>query len=356
LTESHWTAEAFFVISLVTGVLSVFFSCAISPAFYGLHSADDIKDFLTKPTTSANKRRLNKFLSTAEDLKNPSEQSLQDLKLLIFQDRWKVASCFSAIMLVAPMNLLKVSLNAFLIGLGIYFGKVYTANLIPAFGSGSLGLLIIFIVITLLGIAVFYIPEGLKSVEASPMERFRELLHAARLRMAHGGEPTTEGRASQDGKPTPQSESNSVRQSTHVRTGSKISFEVKEYQASDASPKPASGKLPQASEPSPPDEAGLLSKAGAPPFPRTSSLCPGLSDILEASKTPKSNSVQSALADLIRVQEDSVQASRRLLEAYEKFARVVEGMNVFHQDVSGQVDSAGRFPPQVDSAIETGMT
>ncbi len=56
LEDSHLMVEAFFVASLVTGCLSVFFSCAISPAFHGLHTAEDIKDFLTKPMSLANTR------------------------------------------------------------------------------------------------------------------------------------------------------------------------------------------------------------------------------------------------------------------------------------------------------------
>jgi hypothetical protein len=49
----------------------------------------------------------------------------------------------------------------------------------------------------------------------------------------------------------------------------------------------------------------------------TSSLWPSVSDVLNPSKASENNGVQSALADLIRAQEESVRASRRLLEAYE---------------------------------------
>jgi hypothetical protein len=52
LEDSHWTAHAFLIASLTTGAPSVFFSCAINSAFYGLHTATNIKRFLIKPMPS----------------------------------------------------------------------------------------------------------------------------------------------------------------------------------------------------------------------------------------------------------------------------------------------------------------
>ncbi|KAF2813285.1 uncharacterized protein BDZ99DRAFT_253159 [Mytilinidion resinicola] len=299
LTDSHWTAQACFIISLVTGALSVYFSCAINPAFHGLHSADDIKDFLTKPTRSANQKRLRAQLraleSLMEKLKGKLESPPRQLKQtlyeefqgfgqILFEEKWKVASCYSAMMLVAPMNLLNISLNAFLLGLGIYLGKVYTAHLIPSFGSGSLGLLIIFIISSLFAIALFYVPEGLKSVESEPIQRFAAVLDE--INQIQPEESTEERRSLEaaDERPVPQSasaeepqssadepqevrsESNTVRQSTHVRNGSKVTFEVKSTDGQVTHPPldPPSRKLREISRIPATDDAGPSTRATDP--------------------------------------------------------------------------------------------
>jgi hypothetical protein len=188
LEDSHWTAEAFFVISLVTGALSVYFSCANSPSLHGLHSADDIRFFLTKPSRLADRQTLNDmFLRTTEwqSLSVLGErQRLIDLLAKArepsmpgdspAEQRWKVASAHSAVMLVAPMYLLNASLSTFLVGLGIYLGKLFTAKLIPSFGAGSLGILLIYIGTTLIGLAIFYVAQSLKYIENLPRKRYHD--------------------------------------------------------------------------------------------------------------------------------------------------------------------------------------
>ncbi|KAF2736185.1 hypothetical protein EJ04DRAFT_551426 [Polyplosphaeria fusca] len=141
LQDTHWTAEAFFIVSLVTGALSVYFSTALSPAFNGLHSAEDIKDFLTKPAKWRSLTLLNLHLTHAEHAQALTADASRKLPQLIAEERWKVPSVYAAIMLVVPMTLLNVALNAFLVGLGIYLGKLYTAQLVPSYGSGSLAAL-----------------------------------------------------------------------------------------------------------------------------------------------------------------------------------------------------------------------
>lgn len=177
LDDSHWTAEAFFVISLVTGALSVFFSCANSPSNHGLHSADDIRDFLTKSRRSADRQELNDLLKKAERLVIPSEDHLDSLR----EYRWKTTSAYSAVILVVPMYLLNVALSTFLAGLGIYLGKLYTGNLIPSFGSGALGILVIYIGSTLIGLSIFYIARTSKYLEDLPRERYQSLLDKVRI-------------------------------------------------------------------------------------------------------------------------------------------------------------------------------
>lgn len=181
LEDSHWAAEGFFVVSLVTGCLSVFFACAISPAFHGLHSAEDIKDFLTKPTQSANEAEdfdslVSEYIRRMGVPGQYSEIENNNFRESIQTRRWQVASAYAAIMLVVPMTLLRIALNAFLIGLGIYIGKLYTAKLIPSFGSGSIGILALYLVSALFGIGMYYIARSLKYLEGRPFRRLRIVL------------------------------------------------------------------------------------------------------------------------------------------------------------------------------------
>ncbi|KAF2640477.1 hypothetical protein P280DRAFT_543199 [Massarina eburnea CBS 473.64] len=184
LESSHWTGTAFFITSLVTGALSVFFSCAVSPAFHGLHSAEDIKDFLTKPTPS------NKDVEEADGDNpslsfrqiasiSPSMSAARSVQLrhhfaATELQKWKAASPHAAVMLVVPMTLLKVALNTFLIGLGIYLGKLCTAKIIPSYGTGSVGILVFYIVSTLSGIAMYYVAQNYKYLERARLERWHK--------------------------------------------------------------------------------------------------------------------------------------------------------------------------------------
>ena len=88
------------------------------------------------------------------------------------QHKLKVASAHSAIMLVAPMYLLNASLSLFLVGLGIYLGRVFTMKSIPSYGSSSLNMLIIYIVTTIAGLSPNYVARSLKYLENLSRKRY----------------------------------------------------------------------------------------------------------------------------------------------------------------------------------------
>jgi hypothetical protein len=108
---------------------------------------------------------------------------MMDARELVEYGRWKTASPYAATMLVAPMILLQISLNAFLIGLEIYLGKVYTSRLIPSYGSGSMGILVSFIVSSLFGLAMFYVAQGLKSTDVLWLKHWRKVSHDHQARI-----------------------------------------------------------------------------------------------------------------------------------------------------------------------------
>ncbi|OAG07874.1 uncharacterized protein CC84DRAFT_1256840 [Paraphaeosphaeria sporulosa] len=300
LQDTHWTAEAFFITSLVTGALSVYFSTALSPAFNGLHSADDIKDFLTKPAKWRNLTRLNNHLRHAEQTQSLTSGLSRKLPQLIAEERWKVPSAYAAIMLVVPMTLLNVALNTFLIGLGIYLGKLYTAELVPSYGSGSLGILIVYIATALFGIGIFYTPQISKAIEDIPFERYRSIVHANKLKMSESGQGTPDVNGTEEAPIAPQ---NSL-QSVHARKkGNKVGYEIIELSESEmvASPDPLE-------DTDAPDEGYIKP-------PPSSSETELLSHVAESVSSDNAPNVQDALRALIEAQEISLRASRILLEA-----------------------------------------
>jgi hypothetical protein len=154
-------------------------------------------------------------------------------------------------MLVAPMNLLNISLDALLAGLGIHLGKVYTAHLIPAYSSGPLSLFIILILTSLFRIAIYYVPKGLKSVESQPIQRFANLL--AQNVEIEG--PTA----------NPRRRTKPIHQSSHVRSRTGVSYRVNSADASSPA-NAASETLPEAPTISSSDEAGLSTQLNASGF------------------------------------------------------------------------------------------
>ncbi|KAF2465770.1 uncharacterized protein BDR25DRAFT_345946 [Lindgomyces ingoldianus] len=175
LEDSHWTVEAFYVVSLVTGALSVYFACVLSPALHGLHNANDIRDFLTVPAPRWTSQRINTLLTKVETSANHASDDVSDLRTEFSQHRWKIASAYSAMILIHPMDLLKIALSTFLIGLGIYLGRVWAIGLVPSFGLGSLFIFITFLITVVCGMGFYYIALELKKLESEPLDRITRL-------------------------------------------------------------------------------------------------------------------------------------------------------------------------------------
>ncbi|RMY51929.1 hypothetical protein D0863_14430 [Hortaea werneckii] len=153
IANTHWTVQAAFIISLVSGLLSVFYCCIIQQDFGTLVSPDDVKDWLCTPGEwhgmevelqehFASLRPGNETTGTKEQL-----QALRDRVLARLQsDRWKTPSINSAVILVAPVRLLNLAVTAFLTGLGVYLGLVFSQSIAIAAGyRGNLANMIIYI-------------------------------------------------------------------------------------------------------------------------------------------------------------------------------------------------------------------
>ncbi|GAB7349073.1 hypothetical protein MBLNU459_g8032t1 [Dothideomycetes sp. NU459] len=176
VAATHWTTHAAFIMSLVAGALCVYYSCMVQQKLGGLARPEDIKDWLCRPGkwTGLDKELDEQLASLRNDVEaHPDLDRLQrDLVAHLSDDRWKMASINAAIMLSVPGFLLNVSVATFLVGLGIYLGFVFTNNFLPDAGTNAaLAVLLVYIIASSLGLLLFFIPYGLKVVESVPTKR-----------------------------------------------------------------------------------------------------------------------------------------------------------------------------------------
>jgi len=241
-------------------------------------------------------------------------EDIVGLRGQVHKEIWKVASAQAAIMLVVPMTLLNLALNSFLIGLGIYLGKLYTANLVPSYGKGSLGILIFFLGSAVLGIGAFYIPQSLKQQESVLLRGWLQMLdyknQVPPIQPTEGGR----GNGQANGRDETQKHLNGFLQSTHKRRNGKIGYTVgndvikrdkEEIELDCLSNKYLVGRedpIPSAKRQDHECPARYEAQAGNAGQPFT---------------TPHSQSIRSALIDFIKAQGDSLHASNRILEAFD---------------------------------------
>jgi hypothetical protein len=100
-----------------------------------------------------------------------SDFQAKDIKLV------RSVSLWSVFMLVMPSLLINISLNSFLMGLGIYFWFVWTRGLDPNAGLHDLrNVLVCFIVVTIFYILLYVIPIQCKQLEIRAAKMFRYAL------------------------------------------------------------------------------------------------------------------------------------------------------------------------------------
>jgi hypothetical protein len=137
------------------GVLSVYASFIILTELNNLIGANEIRQWLSIPGPL--------LRHNAED-QAEALTSVNDAEL---QSPRRTASLAAAMILASPAGILNLALLSFIISLGIYLGCSYSADLKPGLGSsGSLGILIFYIVSTLFGLYQYSFPAALKSVES----------------------------------------------------------------------------------------------------------------------------------------------------------------------------------------------
>ncbi|KAL4877746.1 hypothetical protein BJY04DRAFT_197164 [Aspergillus karnatakaensis] len=185
LNQVHWSAQAAFVMSLTAGGLSVFYACLVQRRMSSFFTAEDVKDFFSRPSSSKSLRRLEHQLELSiSELREPNvgdgankAQRMGELKSMLERfrshNRWRIASFHSILMVKAPTVLLKYALGSFIIGLGIYFGCLAFNELDSQRPRESYRRIFgVYIATSVLGLLVYYAPSILKDLEQSRTRRY----------------------------------------------------------------------------------------------------------------------------------------------------------------------------------------
>jgi len=179
---THWTANAAFVISLVTASLSVFYACLLRQHISGLFTSEDVKSWLSKPAAKYEMEELEQIASTLRKTITPfpelglvvPQSSVETYRRTIEnfaqEFKWKTASFNAAFMIKVPSLLLNWSVGAFILGLGVYLGCVWRPDGISE-RNGSLGILITYLITTVGGLLLYYVPKAGKILESSTLRR-----------------------------------------------------------------------------------------------------------------------------------------------------------------------------------------
>ncbi|KAF2839882.1 hypothetical protein M501DRAFT_902877, partial [Patellaria atrata CBS 101060] len=157
LYETHWTAVALFIASLVHGCLAVYVSVIAHSRLSARSKDDEIKDWLRKPQHGINAEELTYRTLEVEDLTarvlngrvpvTDASHEQKSLHRLVENLQSNVGSSHTAFLLSAPRKLLNRSLLCFILGMAIYLGLIMTRRLNSELGyHGSIAVFVVFII------------------------------------------------------------------------------------------------------------------------------------------------------------------------------------------------------------------
>ncbi|KAF2185628.1 hypothetical protein K469DRAFT_665261 [Zopfia rhizophila CBS 207.26] len=153
----HWTATAFAYTSLVSGILSTFFSFYVQKILSDLHGPKDVREWLTSPRNKLADRFIDAILPQYRPPRTAGNAANR---------RDRIPSLTAAATLTAPSRLLSFSIISLFVALGIYLGSVHTAKLGTLKGSNAnLAVLLFFIIFSAWAIFEIYLPVNSKHVD-----------------------------------------------------------------------------------------------------------------------------------------------------------------------------------------------
>ncbi|KAL0260224.1 hypothetical protein SLS55_003908 [Diplodia seriata] len=179
LDEVRWIAKASIIISLLTAVLSVFFSCRVQQKMTNLLGGKEVKEFLSKQIKKEEIHEIEKVARKYEELLAYEEANFEEeernakipelkevLDELDDRARYYKVSLVAAMMIKVPVLLLNASISTLLIGFGIYLKdmSVYDPDRRLS-GSPSWHMFVIYVVIVICGSSIYIIPWAIKRYE-----------------------------------------------------------------------------------------------------------------------------------------------------------------------------------------------
>lgn len=195
LSQTHWIARAFFLISLLSGCLSVVYACIIQRVLSRFRNPADVRKWMRRPPTSQIIRLYSSPLYLITDyleliwprervslneFANKMARSLQDFLVgrpmlrpnpLPAEDQL-LASIPAAALLAAPSVMLTISVASLLTGLTVYLAYTWTRDLdIKASPNDSRNVFICFIVGLVLCFLFYALPTLYKYLESFELER-----------------------------------------------------------------------------------------------------------------------------------------------------------------------------------------
>ena len=191
LSQTHWFVHVSFVISILAGLLAVYFAVVSQKLVAGLTSARQLRAWLTIPMRRNFQiwvDNLEKHLHNMEALRDQHFSRIQEDRPAqlgqLEADQFKAsfipreASGSAVVLLGAPSILLGFSLSMFLLGLGLYLLFVWLRNLDPLASQTSSRAVFLFYVTITFGLLLFFaIPLGLKNNESRKQELSDRILH-----------------------------------------------------------------------------------------------------------------------------------------------------------------------------------
>ncbi|KAI0388010.1 hypothetical protein F5Y04DRAFT_241486 [Hypomontagnella monticulosa] len=172
MDQVHWTATGFLVISLIFGAMSVYNCFTVQQELNSLPESVALLNWLSRTQGPPQAQStLHDATSSQEPIQTESfgmelrmQATPQVEGSMTGRLAEREASALAAVMLATPSGLLGLSVLAFIYGLGIYLGCVYTDNLAPGLGQGgSLGVLIFYILAALISRFLGILPRNTRA-------------------------------------------------------------------------------------------------------------------------------------------------------------------------------------------------
>src|SRR6266480_5044184 len=191
LSQIHWIARAFFIVSVISGCLAVYFAVMTQKTVAMLYTARETRAWLSGPLLNSSLRIirncepiLDQYLSTEPEQPLTGLEHMENMRRALVT---RNPSIYAVMVMGIPAFILNVSLGALLAGLGAYLGSIWMRQLDTQAGpNDSRNVFIFYIVGMFTMIATYFIPIALKDDETKQQGvRKRILPKLDRLKSRH---------------------------------------------------------------------------------------------------------------------------------------------------------------------------